>query len=292
LLEHYRRLGGEMFEASSEGLEQNRLRAGRQGDLLLCEESYPHTQAHGVRFPRPLPWLFVVHSGEIALDLDNASKELFFEAQGDGPNVCLTTSLTVDLTVMQPATTLTRVQLPATCRWKPRGSSRCVRADLSLLVPMARTAFAAAAHPPAPEVAKGLTDNLFRYISEQLVIAGVQLSQELDPITQLIEYVQVAAEQDLNLADLARAASISARRLQELTKEKFNLTPMELLRRERLKLLHRYIRDPRQQGVPLGTLLRRLHLSDTSKTREAFRAEYGALPSEVRRLSQYSDRVA
>ncbi|MFO7630362.1 MAG: helix-turn-helix domain-containing protein [Prochlorococcaceae cyanobacterium] len=292
LSDHYRRLGGELFEASSEGLEHNRLRVGRQGDLMVCEEVYPHTQAHGVRFTRPLPWLFVVQAGELALDLDHASKELFLEAQGEGPNVCLTTSITMDITVMQPGTTLSRLQLPATCRWKPRASSRCVRADLSLLLPMVRTAFAAADHPPALAVGKAITDNLFNYISEQLGAAGVQLSQELDPITQLIEYIQIAAEEDLSLVDLARSASISARRLQELTREKFNLTPMELLRRERLKLLHRYIRDPRQQGVPLGRLLRRLHLSDTAKTREAFKLEYGALPSEVRRLNQYGDRVA
>lgn len=292
LIEHYRRLGGDLGDVSGAGLHRNQLAVVRQGDLLLCEELYGCRQAHGVLFPRPMPWLYVVHSGAVALGLEHGNREVVLDAWGDAPNACLSSSATVQLRVVTPDTLLSRVLLPATCRWQPRAATSFRRLDLSLLVPMVRTAFAAAANPPAPEVAKALADNLYRYLREQLGRAGLQLSHDLDPITLLLEHIQVAAEEDLSLSDLAAAACISARRLQELTRERFNLSPMELLRRERLTQLHRLIHDPLHQGVPLSALMRRLRLSDSVLIRDSFRDAFGALPSELRRLNRYGDRLA
>ncbi|MFM8524379.1 MAG: AraC family transcriptional regulator [Cyanobacteriota bacterium] len=53
-------------------------------------------------------------------------------------------------------------------------------------------------------------------------------------IDDLVDYIRVSAHQNLTLTDLERQSHYSARQLQNLFRERFDCTPMQFVRRQRL----------------------------------------------------------
>ena len=99
----------------------------------------------------------------------------------------------------------------------------------------------------------------------------------------LIDWLPTHLDQELRLVDLAAVASISPRRLQELSQERYGCTPMELLRQHRLDAFQADLSRPKDNFVGISKLLKRWHLPDSNATRAAFENRFGHSPSEWRR---------
>jgi transcriptional regulator GlxA family with amidase domain len=129
-----------------------------------------------------------------------------------------------------------------------------------------------------------LGDALRSYFDSQIRAAGISLpSAELDPIHHLLSALPQRLSESLGLPDLADMVHLSPRRLQELTQDRLGCSPMELLRRLRLELLHRLLLDPAESGESLQVLLDRCRLPASNATRQAFQSLYGLTPSALRR---------
>ncbi|ACL62923.1 helix-turn-helix domain-containing protein [Methylobacterium nodulans] len=91
--------------------------------------------------------------------------------------------------------------------------------------------------------------------------------------------------ESLTVDDIAAAAGVSTRRLQECFKEK-GLTPMEQLRKHRLKHAHDRLNDGHCQNLSVLSIMSQSGFSDPAHFSRAFRKEYGISPSAARSASQ------
>lgn len=87
---------------------------------------------------------------------------------------------------------------------------------------------------------------------------------------------------DLNVQDIAMAAGVSVRRLQECLKIR-STTPLELLRRHRLNHALKRLHDPHSRGISITTIMSQCGFNDHAHFSRAFRREFGITPSEARR---------
>ena len=123
------------------------------------------------------------------------------------------------------------------------------------------------------------------YCAAELAALGIQQAEEpmADSLRRLLSWLPNHLDQPLGLADLAHAACLSPRRLQELCREQFGCRPMELLRRHRLEAMHAQLISPAHAGESLAQLMNRWQLPDSSATRQAFLELYGNSPQKLRK---------
>ena len=203
--------------------------------------------------------------------------------QSSGPNVCLTQSLDQELLVVEAPLHLVRLRLPSGKGWQP--TDFCGQVDLSLLLPTLHS-LVQARQDGAPEIScQRLTEALQAYCISQLESCGVELVVvPVDPLSSLLVWINDHLHQPLALVDLAVAVGLSARRLQELSQDRYGISPMELLRQQRLEAFHAQLLDPSQAQLAVAALLRRFHLPNSAATRHGFEARYGQSPASLRKV--------
>ena len=260
-----------------------RLRQVECQDLLVSEEHYLRRQSFAARFAQPSAWMVVALRGRVLLELHGRQEQVVLH--GSGPNVCLTQSLDQELLVLDAPLQLVRLRLPSVLAWQPK--EFCGRVDLSLLLPTLHLLFQAR-HDGAPELTiQRLTEALQGYCTAQLASCGVEVvAASIDPLDSLLVWMREHLHESLALADLASAVRLSARRLQELTQKRYGLSPMELLRQQRLEVFHAELLDPAHARTSVAALLRRSQLVNSAATRQAFEARYGDTPNALRKGSK------
>ena len=260
-----------------------RLRQVESEGFLVSEEHYLRRQSFAARFAQPSAWMVVALRGRVLLELHGRQEQVVLH--GTGPNVCLTQSLDQDLLVLDAPAQLVRLRLPSALAWQPK--EFCGRVDLSLLLPTLHLLLQAR-QDGAPELTcQRLTQALQGYCTSQLESSGVELvAASSDPLDSLLVWMREHLQESLALADLAGAVGLSARRLQELSQKRYGLSPMELLRQQRLEVFHAELLDPAHARTSVAALLRRSQLVNSAATRQAFEARYGETPNALRKGSK------
>lgn len=108
-------------------------------------------------------------------------------------------------------------------------------------------------------------------------------------LDELVDYIRTHANCALTLTDLEEQSRYSARHLQNLFRQKFDCTPMQFVRRQKLELAMEKL-----QNAPGDATVSRIardcgyrHLASFSSD---FRRAFGVAPSVVLRRSRQSDR--
>ena len=259
-----------------------RLRQVELEGLLVSEELYLRRQFFAARFCQPSAWMLVALKGRVVLELHGRQSQLVLQASG--PNVCLTHALDQELLVLEAPLHLVRLRLPSGMGWQP--TDFCGQVDLSLLLPTLHLLFQAQQDSAPEPTLQRLTQALQGYCTSQLEGCGVELAAvSVDPLSHLLVWIKDHLHQPLALADLAVAVGLSGRRLQELSQERYGISPMELLRQQRLGAFHAELLDPSQAHLAVAALLRRFHLPNSAATRHGFEARYGQSPASLRKVS-------
>ena len=259
-----------------------RLRQVELEGLLVSEEHYLRRQFFAARFCQPSAWMLVALKGRVLLELHGRQSQLVLQASG--PNVCLTQALDQELLVLEAPLHLVRLRLPSGMGWQP--TDFCGQVDLSLLLPTLHLLLQARQDSAPEPTLQRLTQALQGYCTSQLEGCGVELVAVTgDPLSHLLVWIKDHLHQPLALADLAVAVGLSGRRLQELSQERYGISPMELLRQQRLEAFHAELLDPSQAHLAVAALLRRFHLPNSAATRHGFEARYGQSPASLRKVS-------
>jgi AraC-like DNA-binding protein len=250
--------------------------------LLVSEEHYLRRQFFAARFCQASAWMLVALKGRVLLELHGRQSQLVLQASG--PNVCLTRALDQELLVLEAPLHLVRLRLPSGMGWQP--TDFCGQVDLSLLLPTLHLLLQARQDSAPEPTLQRLTQALQGYCTSQLEGCGVELVAVTgDPLSHLLVWIKDHLHQPLALADLAVAVGLSGRRLQELSQERYGISPMELLRQQRLEAFHAELLDPSQAHLAVAALLRRFHLPNSAATRHGFEARYGQSPASLRKVS-------
>lgn len=224
--------------------------------------------------------MLVALKGRVLLELHGRQEQVVLH--GSGTNVCLTPALDQELLVLHAPLQLVRLRLPSALAWQPK--EFCGQVDLSLLLPTLHLLFQAR-QDGAPELTcKRLTEALQGYCTSQLERFGVELvASPSDPLASLLVWIKDHFRESLSLADLASAVGLSARRLQELSQARYEASPMELLRQQRLEVFHAELLDPAHARTSVSALMRRSQLVNSAATRQSFEARYGDTPTALRK---------
>jgi AraC-like DNA-binding protein len=135
----------------------------------------------------------------------------------------------------------------------------------------------------------------YREHLERLVIGGLLLAQPNEftaelrsgqrsarprTVGRVVALIEEHPERHYTLADLARHAGVSARRLQQGFREHVGMTPLEFLRETRLEHARRDLLDGEASVTDVALRWGFNHLGRFAK---AYRRRFGTLPSETRR---------
>ena len=250
-------------------------------DTVLSEELYHFRQRYALRFHVSRPWLLLILRGRLAFDGNGRDHTRLLDAYDHC--LCLTATSHQELTILGPPVSLIRIGFPINHQWIPAESS--FRSSLPLLHSMIRLVLQAEATGSVAHTRDRLFAALEGYCAAELAALGIQQTKERmdDSLRTLLIWLSDHLDQPLELADLAHAACLSPRRLQELCREQFGCRPMELLRRHRLEAMHAQLISPAHAGESLAQLMNRWQLPDSSATRHAFFELYGSSPQKLRK---------
>ena len=253
-------------------------------DTVFSEEHYQCRQRFALRFDVSRAWLLLISQGRVAFDGNGRDQTRLLDA--DDQCLCFTAASHQELTILGPPVSLIRIGFPLHHQWTPAESS--FRASLPLLPSMIRLVLQAHASGAAAHTRGRLFEALQGYCSAELSSLGIQQTEQRlgDSLRSLLIWLPDHLDQPLGLADLAHAACLSPRRLQELCREQFGCRPMELLRRHRLEAMHAQLISPAHAGDSLAQLMNRWQLPDSSATRQAFFELYGNSPQKLRKQMQ------
>ena len=252
------------------------------GDWLVSQELYRDRQSQNLSFDQSWSWVWVVQRGSAVLELGESQRQYFLDSADT--NFVYATDRQQQFTVTRAPLLLTRLRLPVKVGSGSAAFATSGHAELPLLTPLLQLIQQAQDSGAASSTCSQLGDALRSYFDSQIRAAGINLpSAELDPINQLLSALPQRLSETLGLPDLADMVHLSPRRLQELTQDRLGCSPMELLRRLRLELLHRLLLDPAESGESLQALLDRCRLPASNATRQAFQSLYGLTPSALRR---------
>ena len=106
-------------------------------------------------------------------------------------------------------------------------------------------------------------------------------------LDDLVDYIRLHAHQGLTLTDLEEQSNYSARHLQNLFKEKFDCTPMQFVRRQRLSNAMERLRLAKYDDT-VTRIARDSGYRHTSNFTTDFQREFGIKPSAVLRASKQS----
>jgi len=251
-----------------------------EADLLLSEEFYLRRQGLRQRFSEARSWLLLVLRGRLALDLGDRSNPQLLCA--NGANLCLTRATLQEFTLLTAPVQLVRLALPPSLGWAPAEWHGCQ--PLPLLQPMLQLIEQAQLEHGDEATRTRLVQALQGYCTSTLEAQGIRLAATSDdPLQTLTDWLKPRLNQQLSASDLAAAACLSSRRLQELCQERLTLTPMGLLRQLRLEALHSELLDPIHHHQGLSALYKRWRLSDGPTTGKAFKVRYGVTPAALRK---------
>lgn len=266
-----------------------RARVLQEADLLLSEEFYLRRQGLRQRFSEARSWLLLVLQGRLVLDLGDRSNPQLLSA--NGTNLCLTRATLQEFTLLTAPVQLVRLALPPGLVWAPAEWRGCQ--PLPLLQPMLQLLEQAQRAQADQATRTRLVEALQAYCSNTLEAQDIRLAANGDdPLQTLTDWLSSRLDQQLSAADLAAAACLSSRRLQELCQQRLTLTPMELLRQLRLDALHRELLDPNHHHLSISALYKRWQLTDSPTTNQAFKRRYGATPAALRNQLRSSGRVS
>lgn len=266
-----------------------RARVLQEADLLLSEEFYLRRQGLRQRFSEARSWLLLVLQGRLVLDLGDRSNPQLLSA--NGTNLCLTRATLQEFTLLTAPVQLVRLALPPGLVWAPAEWLGCQ--PLPLLQPMLQLLEQAQRAQADQATRTRLVEALQAYCSNTLEAQDIRLAANGDdPLQTLTDWLSSRLDQQLSAADLAAAACLSSRRLQELCQQRLTLTPMELLRQLRLDALHRELLDPNHHHLSISALYKRWQLTDSPTTNRAFKRRYGATPAALRNQLRSSGRVS
>ena len=250
-------------------------------DTVVSEELYHSRQRFALRFDVSRPWLLLILHGRLAFDGNGRDHTRLLDAHEQC--LCLTAASHQELTILGPPVNLIRIGFPLNHQWIPAGG--CFKSSLPLLPSMIRLVLQAHATGATAHTRDRLFAAFQGYCAAELAALGIQQTEEplVDSLRRLLSWLPDHLDQPLGLADLAHAACLSPRRLQELCREQFGCRPMELLRRHRLEAMHAQLISPAHAGESLAQLMNRWQLPDSSATRQAFLELYGNSPQKLRK---------
>jgi AraC-like DNA-binding protein len=102
-------------------------------------------------------------------------------------------------------------------------------------------------------------------------------------LRRAIAFVEAHCDQDISLADIARAACVTPRAVQLAFRRHLDTTPTAYLRQVRLAQAHRQLRDAGPgDGITVTAVAARWGFTPSRFT-ERYRAAYGVLPSHTLR---------
>lgn len=105
------------------------------------------------------------------------------------------------------------------------------------------------------------------------------------PLDELIDYIGINSHQHLTLTDLEEQSHYSARHLQNLFREKFDCTPMQFVRRQRLKSAMEKLQTA-DYDTTVTSIGRDCGYRFTSSFTTDFHRQFGVTPSTVLRASR------
>ncbi len=143
--------------------------------------------------------------------------------------------------------------------------------------------------------ALGLSSQLYRY----LAVALIQQSGQIDRLRQrqqgrrrwspgldeLVDHIKSNRQEPFNMADLERLSHYSARHLTTLFRARFNCTPMQFVRRQRLDLAMARLTTP-QPGDTVMRIARECGYRHAANFSVDFQRQFNSKPSDVLRLSR------
>jgi AraC-like DNA-binding protein len=141
----------------------------------------------------------------------------------------------------------------------------------------------------------GLGSQLYRYLAVALLqqigqIDGLRRRQQgrrrwSPGLDELVDYIRSNRAVPLAMADLERLSHYSARHLTTLFRERFNCTPMQFVRRQRLEMAMERLTAP-QPGDTVIRIARECGYRHAANFSVDFQREFGSKPSDVLRLSR------
>lgn len=143
--------------------------------------------------------------------------------------------------------------------------------------------------------ALGLDEQIYRLVALSLLRAspgfdGIQRhwasrrSRWSAPLDDLVDYIRSNVHAPLTLTDLELRSNYSARHLQSLFRERFDCTPMQFVRRQRLALAMQRLQSA-QPGATVTRIARGCGYRYTSNFSSDFQREFGVTASSVLRAS-------
>ena len=105
------------------------------------------------------------------------------------------------------------------------------------------------------------------------------------PLDELVDYIRAHAHEGLTLTDLEERSHYSARHLQNLFKQKFDCTPMQFVRRQRLSAAMEKLQAA-ADGATVMSIGRECGYRFGSNFTADFYREFGVNPSAILRASQ------
>jgi AraC-like DNA-binding protein len=113
--------------------------------------------------------------------------------------------------------------------------------------------------------------------------------QWANPLDDLVDYIRSNAHLNLTLTDLEEQTNYSGRQLQKLFKEKFECSPMQFVRRQRLSAAMKKLQTADRDDT-VTTIARDMGYRYTSNFTCDFQREFGVSPSVVLRASRSGAR--
>lgn len=101
-------------------------------------------------------------------------------------------------------------------------------------------------------------------------------------IDAVCEYILANLRGVITLADLEAHSGLSVRTLQYQFKKRFNCTPVEWIRKERLKIVYLELLAPENKSTTIFCIALRCGFNHAGEFSKQFGMQYGASPSEVR----------
>ena len=141
----------------------------------------------------------------------------------------------------------------------------------------------------------GLAEQIYRHIAitrlrdagldDRLALRWASRRRWTTGLDALVDYIRANRHQPLTMTDLERISHYSARHLTTLFHERFQCTPMQFVRRQRLGLAMERLSKP-QPGDTVIRIARECGYRHASNFSVDFQREFASKPSDVLRLSR------
>ncbi|GGL07531.1 transcriptional regulator GlxA family with amidase domain [Curtobacterium luteum] len=145
---------------------------------------------------------------------------------------------------------------------------------------------------PRRQLADGANASVSKNQRRVLRELGYDLSAMRDEVVRALEFMDSAYHQVLTITDVAAAAGISPRRLQELVRAATSESPMNVLRQIRMLYARQMLLDSAERRT-VGDIARAAQLLHLGRFSVRYAAEFGESPSKTaRRVRQRPSRSA